>query len=327
MALLDRYLQEVSRWLPRAQAADIVAELRADIQAEIDERSASTDRPVTEAEEEAILTRWGHPMLVASRYQTQQPLIGPTLLPAYYVVLKLVGAIYLLPWFLFWVGREVVLRAGAIDAGRALASLQPLAVQALVLFALITAGFAAVDRRHRREHTLERWTARALTAPAARDWREKSRFTALVDLVVDLAVLSWWVGLAGEPASRLFDPAVRVVVPPAQAFVYWAVLVLLVAGAAMAAADLWRPRWSASRLGLQIAMDGAALAAGLVLISFSLLQVVPGADTDLATSEALVRWINLSWKATLGVIVLLLAGRIVANARRLGRVNAAGPRP
>lgn len=327
MALRDRYLQEVSLWLPRAQAADIVAELRADIQAELHDRSASMGRPLTEVEEEAILTRWGHPMLVASRYQTQPPLIGPALLPTYYLVLKLVGAIYLLPWLLFWLGREVVLPAGSIDAGRALASLQPLAVQALVLFALITAGFAAVDRRHRREQTLESWTARALTAPASRDWREKSRFDALFDLVVDLAVLSWWVGLAGMPASRLLDPAVRVVVPPAQAFVYWTVVVLLVAGAAMAAADLWRPRWTASRLGLQIAMDGAALVVGLLLISFSILQVVPGADTDLAKSEALVRWINLSWKATIGVIVLLLTGRVVANARRLGRVNAAATGP
>ncbi len=326
MELLDRYLKTVAMWLPKKQGADIVAELRADIQAEIEERRAAAGRDLTRDELEAILTRWGHPMLVASRYQTHEPFIGPALLPTYYFVLKMVAAVYLLPWLLLWfIVTQLV--PGWGDTGAAgLASLRPLVIQALVLFALITGGFAVIDRRQRRERTLETWSARELTTPRARrDWREKSRASAAFDLVIDVALFSWWAGLAAAPASLLVDPAVRVVVPIASALVYWPVLALLAASIAMAIADLLYPRWTVRRLGLQIGMDVTAVLVGLVLISYSILQVVPGADTDLAKSATLVHWVNLSWKVTIGVIAVILIGRIAVNVRRLGQVNTAGP--
>src|SRR5688572_2388741 len=91
MDLLDRYLREVALWLPRRQSADIVAEISADLQAEAEGQAHALGRPVSRAEEEAILTRWGHPMLVASRYQPQVSLIGPALLPTYRFVLKVLS--------------------------------------------------------------------------------------------------------------------------------------------------------------------------------------------------------------------------------------------
>ncbi|PYT25011.1 MAG: hypothetical protein DMG57_26720 [Acidobacteria bacterium] len=38
MALLDRYLQAVKFWLPKAQKQDIIAELSEDIRSQIDEK-------------------------------------------------------------------------------------------------------------------------------------------------------------------------------------------------------------------------------------------------------------------------------------------------
>lgn len=176
MALLDRYLENVALWLPRRQAADIVAEVRADIRAEMDDRREALGRELSAEDEEAILTRWGHPMLVASRYQPQDPLIGPALLPTYYVVLKMVAAVYLLPWFLFRLAVNVFGHAWGIEATP---SLTPLAAQSLVLFALITGVFAVIDRSQRRHRRLERWTARELAASGTRrDWRHKSRASA-----------------------------------------------------------------------------------------------------------------------------------------------------
>ena len=316
MALLDRYLKDVSLWLPRRQAADIVAEVRADIQAEMDDRRESQGRALTVEEEEAILTRWGHPMLVASRYQTQEPLIGPALLPTYYFVLKMVSLLYLLPWLLFWLGLQIV--------AHSVPSLMPLVVQALVLFALITVGFAVIDRTQRRERKFETWTARELTTPGkSRDWRDKSRSSALFDLVIDIAVLSWWLGLASGPAFlRLDEPALRLTVPSAHWPVYWSVLTLLLASIGMALADLLHPRWTTRRLGLQIGMDVTAAIVGVVLMTYSIVQVIPGADTDLAKSETLVQWVNLSWRVTLGVIAACLVGRVALNISRLGRINS-----
>jgi len=87
--LLERYLQAVKFWLPGKQKHDILAELSEDIRSEIEDKEAELGRPVGSAELEAILTRWGHPMMVAERYLPQRSLIGPVLLPAYTLVLKI----------------------------------------------------------------------------------------------------------------------------------------------------------------------------------------------------------------------------------------------
>ena len=104
MALLERYLQSVRFWLPKAQRQDILEELGDDLRAQIDDRESSLGRRLGDTDVEAILARCGHPRRVAERYLTQRYLIGPALLPVYTFLLKLVGFGYLLPWLLVWIG-------------------------------------------------------------------------------------------------------------------------------------------------------------------------------------------------------------------------------
>ena len=73
-------------------------------------------------------------------------------------------------------------------------------------------------------------------------------------------------------------------------------------------------------------MDVTAVIVGVVLMTYSIVQVVPGADTDLAKSATLVQWVNLTWKITIGVIAASLLGRIAVSVRRLGRINSAVPK-
>src|SRR5450432_335024 len=103
MELLDRYLQAVRFWLPRAQQNDIIAELGDDIRSQIEDRESALGRPLNEDEQVALLQQTGHPMRVAGRYQAQQSLIGPLLFPLYQFVLKMVAFGYLAPWILVWV--------------------------------------------------------------------------------------------------------------------------------------------------------------------------------------------------------------------------------
>lgn len=90
MELLDRYLQAVRFWLPRAQQNDIIAELGDDLRSQIEDRESSLGRPLSEDELVALLKQAGHPLWVAGRYQKQQALIGPVLFPLYSFVLKIV---------------------------------------------------------------------------------------------------------------------------------------------------------------------------------------------------------------------------------------------
>ncbi|HMG84499.1 MAG TPA: hypothetical protein VK574_02080 [Terracidiphilus sp.] len=89
MDLLDRYLQAVRKYLPARRQDDIIAELRANMESQIEDKESELGRPLTQGEMEDLLRKMGHPMLVASRYQPQQFLIGPTLFPMYLYVLRL----------------------------------------------------------------------------------------------------------------------------------------------------------------------------------------------------------------------------------------------
>src|SRR4051812_24135793 len=89
MELLDRYLQAVRKYLPLRRQDDIIAELRANMESQIEDRESELDRPLTQGEFDDFLRKMGHPMVVASRYQPQQYLIGPTIFPMYLYVLRI----------------------------------------------------------------------------------------------------------------------------------------------------------------------------------------------------------------------------------------------
>jgi hypothetical protein len=88
MELLDRYLQAVKKYLPWQRQDDILAELRANLESQLEDKESELGRPLTTAEAEAWLKQIGSPMHVAARYQPQQYLIGPSLFPIYLYVLK-----------------------------------------------------------------------------------------------------------------------------------------------------------------------------------------------------------------------------------------------
>jgi|SRR5580658_7747272 hypothetical protein len=89
MDLLDRYLAAVKKHLPWQRQDDIIAELRANLESQLEDKESELGWPLTAGEVGAILKRMGPPMQVAARYQTQQYLIGPGLFPTYWYVMRL----------------------------------------------------------------------------------------------------------------------------------------------------------------------------------------------------------------------------------------------
>jgi hypothetical protein len=93
MDLIDRYLAAVRLLLPvGAQRDDIIAELRDGLMARREDREADLGRPLTRAEDEALLRDFGNPLVVAGRYSREQYLIGPELYAVYWFVVKIVLA-------------------------------------------------------------------------------------------------------------------------------------------------------------------------------------------------------------------------------------------
>lgn len=89
MEILDRYLQAVRKFLPWQRQDDIIAELRANMESQLEDAEAERGRPLSKVEVEELLKKMGRPMLVASRYQPQRSLIGPMLFPIYWYVLRM----------------------------------------------------------------------------------------------------------------------------------------------------------------------------------------------------------------------------------------------
>jgi len=90
MELLDRYLQAVRKHLPWRRQDDIIAELRANLEAQLEDKETEMGRPLTKEEAEDWLKQIGSPIQVAALYQSRQYLIGPALYPTYSYILKLV---------------------------------------------------------------------------------------------------------------------------------------------------------------------------------------------------------------------------------------------
>ncbi|HUY77114.1 MAG TPA: hypothetical protein VMV29_10110 [Ktedonobacterales bacterium] len=157
MDLIERYIREVKAYLPGKQQTDIGQELNGNLHAAVDDREEELGRPLTESEVERLLQGFGHPLVVAGRYQASQGslafgprLIGPVLFPLYLRVLWLLIGIGSLLHALILVALGVTgttMTAGDIA--------NTFVLQIVIQFAVVTGGFIVVERTL----PMMRWTA------------------------------------------------------------------------------------------------------------------------------------------------------------------------
>ena len=88
--LIDNYVSEIGRRLPRRTRKDIEAEIRSILQDMLDERSQKTGKPVDEEMTLEVLKAYGAPEKVAATYQGERYLVGPRLYPIFMLVLRIV---------------------------------------------------------------------------------------------------------------------------------------------------------------------------------------------------------------------------------------------
>lgn len=94
MNLIDKYIAEVGKHLPRKNRADIEAEIRSTLEDMLEERKQATG----EAEDNTVielLKEYGAPRDVAASYTGPRYLIGPRVYPIFELVTKIVVAVLL----------------------------------------------------------------------------------------------------------------------------------------------------------------------------------------------------------------------------------------
>jgi hypothetical protein len=88
MNLIDKYITEVGKHLPRKNRADIEAEIRSTLEDMLEERDHAS--PEDEAAVIALLMEYGSPRQVAESYVGPRYLIGPQMYPRVELVAKIV---------------------------------------------------------------------------------------------------------------------------------------------------------------------------------------------------------------------------------------------
>jgi hypothetical protein len=262
MELLDRYLQAVRFWLPKAQQQDIIAELSSDLHSQIDDRETELGRPLNNAELEVLLRRCGSPILVASRYRPQTQLIGPALFPIYEFVLKLVLLWILVPVFIVIVGPAMILSA----ANRWAAGLETWSTLWSALFVaagVITLIFAILERTQAKLQLFEKWDLRSLPQ-APKQQQPPSRTQTIFELIFGVLGLLWLLALPRYPFLILGPAAAFLQPAPMWRSFYLPMIALAVAGLVRQSVSLMRPQWT----WLPPAAQLLTTVLGLVMVNF-----------------------------------------------------------
>jgi hypothetical protein len=114
MNLIDRYLNQVERTLPRKGRADILAELRSLLMDTLEDRIQREAASASEEEVVTLLKEFGPPQKVAASYAHQgQYLIGSALYPLFKMIAGIVlaavfGAQLLAFGVLVWLGEQAI---------------------------------------------------------------------------------------------------------------------------------------------------------------------------------------------------------------------------
>jgi len=210
MTLKERYLKAVAAQLSRDARDDIIAELDDAIMTRMEAREAELGRPLTEADEEAVLRETGHPLNVAAQYGSG-PLhvVGPEIYPWWLFGVK-VGLLALI--LINAVSALIQMLVGNVEVGQGIGQ---------ALGGIVSGGLTIVGMATIAAFIIERQTVK----PAfLREWRVKD--LALFELAnFDVTRLSRETRTAERTTWRM-SPTAKAIAGAAG----WAVITLAWAG-------------------------------------------------------------------------------------------------
>jgi hypothetical protein len=282
MELLDRYLQAVKKHLPWQRQDDIIAELRANLESQLDEREADLGRPFTPAEAEAWISQLGSPVRMAAHYQPQQYLIGPAIYPVYLYVLRL-SAMWAIVIYL--IVSTVTVALGPSPNGAAIAeAVLRLPFILLQMAAWITLAFAVIEYTAARHPHLcppiagfpglyGKWSPSDLPPlePAAVSGQKRRSYAHAVTEVVFGFIILIWLLLVPKYPVVMFGPGVSILhaspfrVNTQWITFYWWIVGLNAVQLAWHCSRLIRGTWQNPSRALHLVSKSIALAVFVIL--------------------------------------------------------------
>ncbi len=304
MDLLERYLQEVGKYLPAKGRGDTLAELRANLLAEMEGREEELGRPLNEAEVAAVLEQHGRPVIVASRYLPQHYLIGPGLFPLYWFTLMKSFPLVILAYALAQ-ATNFIFGAG-VSVGAAIGHFPSVA---LTFWAVVTLGFAVFEYGQGKFFAevkwAKEWNAREL--PAITREKGPSFASRVADLIVSVLFILWLLSVPTHPFLVLGPGgAVRGLpfgLSPEWHIFYWQIVGLLALMLPLKIAALFRSGW---RRGLELATQAIGILVLVVMVQARsyFAPTTSGEGLNFANLASLNYSINLGFKVALAVTIV-----------------------
>ena len=307
--LIDRYVHQVGLYVRPKERADIEAELRSQIQDQLEDRYGSTPTP---AEVAAVLKQLGDPRTMAASYSSEQYLVGPDLYPFMMTVLRfglpLVPAVVVIANI---VGAALS-PEGADWVSLLIGSIFTAFQAALIFFAVVVAFFAILQRSGEevRETAQPEFNPADLPAvddPSAVDRLESGIGIALV-VLFGVAIL-YFLQVGGLTLRfNLSDPGDVLPVPTT-----WLV-VLLVATFSNLFLNLWalmRRRWTVGTWLLQTVLDLIGAVGVYFVLLMPVVERLKQTEPELSARLPLDQLISGFTVLTVAVMVLTSGFKLI----------------
>ncbi|MGD8813028.1 MAG: hypothetical protein PVI78_00975 [Anaerolineales bacterium] len=258
MSLIDRYVHEVGRHLPRKNRADIQAELRSLLTDALEDRAGLHPN---ETEIAALLKEHGSPRAVAASYHPEgQYLIGPALFPLFRLVVGIVLAAVVGAQLLAW-GVAAFIAQDPINPLNALTGLLSAIPSA---FGSVVIVFAILQRFEVRPDAEDRtWDPKSL--PKIDDARKVKRGERIFGIVMGILILvvlvffPQWIGFVRFPGGEFFGN------PVITQYIGWIILSIVVS-VGLDIYLVWQRRWTLPTRLAKIAVNLLSITILILLV-------------------------------------------------------------
>jgi hypothetical protein len=304
MELLERYLQAVGKYLPKKRRDDIVAELRANIQEQAEDKEAELGRPLALDEEETLLKQHGRPLVVAARYLPHQYLIGPTVFPYYLFALKTFIPLVLLA---YTIANAAVFINEPVTAQRIIGMLAKYPMLAINLAVWITVVAAVAEFTHAKflKGADQDWTPRELPPLEPKPTYKRSH--SIFEVIAGGLFILWLLFVVHNPFLMMGPGAATLkYIQPAPIWhtAYWLFLALLITQWLVDIVALFRPAWRRARPVLGLFGKAFAAAIFWYLLQAPQLFVLTDTGRGLPKYQALTENLNRGLSIGLRVAVI-----------------------
>ncbi len=306
MQLIDNYMNELSRFLPTENRDDILVELRTSIEEQVADHAREQGHEPDIDDEKSVLRRFGHPLKVASEYQTQRYLIGPALFPGFVYTLKIILVVVLSLQLV--VSVILTLSAGSTFSFSGL--LSHMIDTAFLVAAILVAVFASMEFTGERLKWYDSWQPESLGFKSV---SISKRDNVISNLITEGIFLLWWNDVLSF--QRLLpNPSGDVVVTMSDAWaqLYWPLNIVFAFSFALHAYVLIRGLWHRHTLIAEIVLAFAMIGAVIfLLVSDTLINVTGNVEPELVKLL----------QGTASIVLLFIAGfalwDVVVALRRL----------